>query len=223
MRRSESPAPSHPAAALIRPIQVLIGRDPKPRERERFARYLRLLAEWNRTHRLTAIRSAEAMVADLFVDSLLFLSALPSNPIKVADLGTGPGIPGVPLRIVRDDISLTLVESRRKRVSFLAALKRELELTDVSVLEGRAEELVEKQSELAGAFDVVVTRAVGSSILPVAMSYLRPGGLFLAGGPPSGGCREALETGDKPGLYRLTKVFEQLGLERTFLVSRKAS
>jgi len=162
-------------------------------------------------------------VADLFVDSLLFLSALPSDPIKLADLGTGPGIPGVPLRIVREDISLTLVESRRKRVSFLAALKRELELTDVSVLEGRAEELVEERSELAGAFDVVVARAVGSSILPIAMDYLRPGGLFLAGGPPSGDGRAALETVEKHSLHQQTKVFDQLGLERTFLVSRKAS
>jgi 16S rRNA (guanine527-N7)-methyltransferase len=124
VRRRVSPDPPDPVAALIRPIRVLTGRDPKPLERERFTRYLRLLLEWNRTHRLTAIRSAAAMVVDLFVDSLLFLSNLPSDPIKMADLGTGPGIPGVPLRIVRDDIALTLVESKRKRVSFLAALRR---------------------------------------------------------------------------------------------------
>src|SRR5262249_2007545 len=156
--RRESPARPDPLTVLIRPIQMLTGRDPKPRESERFALYLRLLQNWNRTHRLTAIRSAEAMVANLFVDSLLFLSNLPSGPIRMADLGTGPGIPGVPLRIVREDLSLTLVESKRKRVSFLAALKRGLELADVSVLEGRAEKLVQERPDLAETFDVVVAR-----------------------------------------------------------------
>jgi len=209
-------------AAVIRPIQVLTGREPKPRETERFGLYLRLLAEWNQTHRLTAIRSAEAMVADLFVDSLLFLSNLPSGAIKMADLGTGPGIPGVPLRIVRDDIALTLVESKRKRVSFLAALKRELGLTDVLVFETRAEELVKERAELAGTFDVVVARAVGSSMLPIAMSYLRPGGLFVAGGSPAGSSSEATKA-DLLGMRHQTIKFDQLGLTRAFVLSQKPS
>jgi 16S rRNA G527 N7-methylase RsmG len=70
----------------------------------------------------------------------------------------------------------------RKRVSFLAALKRELGLPDVTVLEGRAEELVRRSSELSGTFDVVVTRAAAPlpEILPIGMAYLKPGGLFLA-------------------------------------------
>jgi 16S rRNA (guanine527-N7)-methyltransferase len=198
-------------------MEGLIGRAPNPVERTRFERYLRLLVKWNRTHRLTAIRSAERIVSDLFVDSLLFLSCLPPGRIRMADLGTGPGIPGVPLRIVRDDIALTLVESKRKRVSFLAALKRELELSDLPVLEGRAEDLVKARSELAGTFDVVVARAVGASILPIAVTYLRPGGLFLAGGPPDG----AAVKGDPSGLRRQTKVFDKLGLRRTFLLAQK--
>src|SRR5262245_57633800 len=161
------------------------------------------------------------MVADLFVDSLLFLSHLPPGPIRMADLGTGPGIPGVPLRIVRDDIALTLVESKRKRVSFLAALKRELELSDMSVLEGRAEKLVEERADLAGTFDVVVARAVGASLIPIAMSYLRPGGLFLAGGPPEGSSKKASD--DLSGMRYETGSFDELGLKRAFLVGRKPS
>jgi 16S rRNA (guanine527-N7)-methyltransferase len=202
---------------------VLTGREPKPRETERFALYLRLLLEWNRTHRLTAIRSAEAMVTDLFVDSLLFWSNLRSGPIKMADLGTGPGIPGVPLRIVRDDIALTLVESKRKRVSFLATLTRELGLTDVLVLEGRAEDLVKERVGLSGTFDVVVARAVGSSMLPIAMSYLRPGGLFIAGGPPAAGSRDTLEAPDPLRMRYQNETFDQLGLSRAFLLSQKPS
>ena len=218
MRPRTSPVPAHPVAAVERAIEVLVGRAPKAVQRIRFERYLRLLGEWNRTHRLTGIRSADRIVADLFVDSLLFLSCLPPGPIKMADLGTGPGIPGVPLRIVRDDIALTVVESKRKRVSFLAALKRELELSDLSILEGRAEELVKVRSELAGMFDVVVARAVGAPMLPIAMTYLRPGGLFLAGGPPDGAGR-----GDRSGMRWQTKAFDKLGLKRTFLLSQKPS
>jgi len=201
----------------------LTGRDPKPRESERFGSYLRLLLEWNRTYRVTAIRTADAMVTDLFVDSLLFLANLPSDPIKMADLGTGAGIPGVPLRIVREDISLTLVESKRKRVSFLAALRRELELTDISILEGRAEEVVKDRPDLAGAFDVVVTRAVGPSIIPIALSYLHTGGLFLAGGPPKHDSRDTSGLVEPAGMHQDTKAFHELGLERTFLLYRKPS
>src|SRR5207247_7599124 len=130
------------------------------------------LLQWNRTHTLTAIRSADGIVTGLFQDSLLFLTQLPSGPIRMADLGTGPGIPGIPLRIVREDIALTAVESRRKCVSFLAALKRELNFTDLEVLEGRAVELVQRRPDLAGTVDVVVARAVGISLLPVAISFL---------------------------------------------------
>jgi 16S rRNA (guanine527-N7)-methyltransferase len=175
--------------------------------------------EWNRTHRLTAIRSADGIVTGLFQDSLLFLAYMPSGPIRMADLGTGPGIPGIPLRIVRDDISLTVVESRRKRVSFLAAVKRELELTDLVVLEGRAEDLVQQSPDLAEAFDVVVARAVGMSLRPIAMRYLKPGGLFLAGGPP--GSPDALANAGAHSTAWQTVSFDRLGLKRTFLVTQK--
>lgn len=219
MRRRGSPTPSDPVAALVPAIVALTGRAPRAVETQRFGRYLRLLMEWDRIHRLTAIRSADGIVTGLFQDSLLFLAHLPSGSIRMADLGTGPGIPGIPLRIMRDDIRLTVVESRRKRVSFLSALKRELELTDLVVLEGRAEELVKFQ-DLAEGFDVVVARAVGISLLPIAMSYLRPGGLFLAGGPP--GDQGATESGGASHTtVWQTTTFERLRLRRTFLVMQK--
>jgi hypothetical protein len=94
----------------------------------------------------------------------------------------------------------------------------------VSVLEGRAEELVKERSDLAGTFDVVVARAVGASILPIAMRYLRPGGLFLAGGPPvSGGSGDDSGRVDPTGLRHDTKAFDQLGLKRSFRLSQKHS
>jgi 16S rRNA (guanine527-N7)-methyltransferase len=107
--------------------------------------------------------------------------------VVVVDIGAGAGIPGLPLRLAAPRVRLTLVEARRKRVSFLRAVRRELHLEDVAIEEGRAEDLVERRAELAGAFDVVVARAVGpaAALLPIAFKYLKVGGLLLVAGPPS--------------------------------------
>ncbi len=135
---------------------------------------------------MTALDSAGDIVRGLFLDSLLFLALLPARPLKVVDIGAGGGIPGLPIRLADSGVELTLVESRRKRVSFLRAACRELRLADVTVREARAEELIREEPDFSGAFDVVVTRAVGPvvDLLPVAFGYLRPGGLFIASGPP---------------------------------------
>jgi 16S rRNA (guanine527-N7)-methyltransferase len=203
-------------------ITALCGRPASKTEIVRFERYLDMLLDWNRTHRLTGYVSAGAIVRNLLIDGLLFLARVPAGPLTMVDLGTGPGIPGVPIRIVRPEISLTLVDARRKHVSFLAALKREIDLPDVTVLEGRAEDLVSAREDIADAFDVVVTRAVGVRIIPAAIRYLKPGGLFLAGGPP--------EQTDRPGDVTVspqlsvrweTVHFAGLGRSRTFLVGRK--
>ena len=111
---------------------------------------------------MTALRSPEEIVRGLFLDSLLFLSALPApRPLKVVDIGAGSGIPGLPIRLADPAITLTLIEAKRKRVSFLLTACRELGLSDVQVLEGRAERLVDENPGVAGSFDAVVARAVG--------------------------------------------------------------
>ncbi len=177
---------------------------------------------WNRAQRLTGVKTPAAMVLDLFQDSLLFLGRLPQGPLAMVDIGAGAGIPGVPLRIVRPEISLTLIESKRKRVSFLSSLRRELGLFDVSILEGRAEALIRQSDEsLQGRFDVVVSRAAGPlfRLLPTAMQYLRSGGLFINSGAPSEKTRPPV-----PGPFRAEWEvihFRQLGLSRSFLVVRK--
>jgi 16S rRNA G527 N7-methylase RsmG len=84
-------------------------------------------------------------------------------------------------------IAVTLVEARRKRVSFLLAAQRELDLGNVAVKEGRAEALLDQEPDLAGAFDVVVARSVApaEALLPLARKYLKAGGLFVVSGPPN--------------------------------------
>jgi 16S rRNA (guanine527-N7)-methyltransferase len=175
-----------PFHELAAGITALTGRPATPEDRRRFKAYLDLFLRWNRTHRMTALRSPAAIVRTLFLDSLLFLPLLPPPPAAIVDLGAGAGIPGLPLRLVEPRLALTLVEARRKRVSFLRVVCRELGLDDVVVKEGRAEELIEQDPTLPGSFDAVVSRAVGPVrlLVPVALRYLKPGGVFLASGPP---------------------------------------
>jgi 16S rRNA (guanine527-N7)-methyltransferase len=175
---------------LLAAIRALTGRPATAEHREQFQKYLDVFVRWNRVHRMTALGSPAEIIRGLFLDSLLFLSVLPPRPLSVVDIGAGSGVPGLPLRLVDPGISLTLIEAKRKRVSFLLAACRELSLPDVSVMEGRAEDLVGVDSALVGGFDAVVARAVGSEkrLFPLALRYLRPGGtVILAGSPTSTG------------------------------------
>ena len=143
--------------------RVLSGRALDVEARRQFSRYLELLLLWNRAQNLTGFGSPPEIVRGLFEDSLLFLPLLPDRPLRVVDIGAGAGIPGMPLRIIDERIEVTLIESKRKRVSFLKTLRRELGLENsVMVEEGRAEALVSEVVRRDGAFDVAVARAVGN-------------------------------------------------------------
>lgn len=176
-----------PLDELMVALRSLSGNPAGPDDRQRFQRYLDLFLRWNGTHRMTALDSAGAIVQDLFIDSLLFLPLLPPRPIALVDIGAGAGIPGLALRLADPGIAVTLIEARRKRVSFLLAARRELDLPNVVVKEGRAEVLIEREPALAGGFDVVVARSVGpaATLLPLARRYLKVGGIFVAAGPPN--------------------------------------
>lgn len=145
---------------------------------------------------MTALGSSQEIVRGLFLDSLLFFPLLPPRPLRVVDIGAGSGIPGLPIRLADSAVSMTLVESKRKRVSFLLTACRELELPDVAVVEGRAEDLVAGTPALAESFDAVVARAVDSEerLLPLALRYLRPGGVVVLAGSPRSGGSGAMET-----------------------------
>ena len=203
---------------------ALVGRAPTAAERDAFERYADLLIRWNRTHHLTALRTRRDIGRGLFLDSLLFRALLPPGPVRVADIGAGSGIPGVPLRIVEPGVALTLIESRRKPVSFLHALLRELSLGDVAVRHSRAEDLVREAPELLGSFDVVLTRAVGLSrvVIEGAMPYLRISGVLVAAGPPPGVPRPRIEWGG--GKLEWKDIdFTAIRMRRTFLVCTRAS
>ncbi|MBI4611762.1 MAG: 16S rRNA (guanine(527)-N(7))-methyltransferase RsmG [Candidatus Rokubacteria bacterium] len=171
-------------------FQKILHRSPTDREVAAFSTYLSLLLRWNRVHSLTAYRKPEEIVERLFLDSLLFLEYLPlAAGCRVLDLGSGAGVPGIPLKIVRLEWQLTLIEVRRKRTSFLATVVRELGLEGVTVLTGRAESLLGSVPGLKEGFDAVVTRASGpiGTMAPLALGFVKPGGRFVAAGPPARG------------------------------------
>jgi 16S rRNA (guanine527-N7)-methyltransferase len=141
------------------------------------------LIKWQRVHRLVGSIEPAWVAENLFLDSLLFLKVLPRDARELLDLGAGAGFPGVPLKIVLPEIRLTLVEARSRRASFLSALVRELGLSEVQVINARAEELIDQPRF---RFDAVVMRCAGSldDVLPTAVKLLRAGGRAVASGPP---------------------------------------
>jgi len=137
--------------------------------------YLTLLDRWNRTYNLTAIRDPLEMVTRHLLDSLAMQPFLETGTL--ADLGTGPGLPGIPLAIARPQLQVTLVESNGKKARFMREAVRQLGLGNARVAESRAEALAEP-----AAYDHLTARAMDTlaGIIRVGGHLLRPGGRLLA-------------------------------------------
>lgn len=142
------------------------------------AHFAALVVETNRSLNLTRITEPEAMAVKHFADSLTLLKAVPElkSGASLCDVGTGAGFPGVPLKIVRPDLSLTLVDSLRKRLTFLEGALTTLGIPEVRLIHTRAEALQNAR------FDLVTARAVAA--LPKLLGWcgplVKPGGQFVA-------------------------------------------
>jgi 16S rRNA (guanine527-N7)-methyltransferase len=119
--------------------------------------YIRTLLRWNEKLNLTAIRDPLEILYRHFCESMFAAGAIPVDKGRLADIGSGPGFPGIPLKIIRPELELCLVESNIKKGTFLAEIVRELQLTNTRVLISRYEELGEELAPL----DYVCSRAVG--------------------------------------------------------------
>ena len=146
---------------------------------DRFEAYYRLLTEWNEKMNLTAITDPKGVAEKHFADSIAALPYLRPG-MRVMDVGTGAGFPGVPLLIMKPDIDLTLADSLLKRLSFLEILLRELDLK-ASLVHGRAEDLGQNRL-YREQFDTVVSRAVAGLpvLLELTTPFLKTGGTAIA-------------------------------------------
>lgn len=190
--------------------QSILGRPLGVLELEAFNKYLALLQKWQRVQRLVGSAEPAWIVKNLFLDSLLFLRVLPPDVVALADVGSGAGFPGIPIKIVLPELDVSLIESRQRRASFLAAVIRELGLGRARVVSTRVEGV---PAGLLGAFGAVVMRCTGcvEELLPAVSRLVAPGGMIICSGPPA---RKHIEGGEwvevsgyAPGRTRLFVVF----------------
>jgi 16S rRNA (guanine527-N7)-methyltransferase len=161
----------------------ILGRELTETEATQFSKYLDILRKWQSVHRLLGSGDPGWIVERVFLDSLLFRRVLPPTARDVLDVGSGAGIPGIPLKLVDAELRLTMVESRQRRVSFLSSAIRELSLAEAEVVGKRLEEVVR---QLAGRFDAIVARCAGDVgyLFGIGVHLVRPGGVVIASGPP---------------------------------------
>lgn len=159
---------------------------------ERLCEYGRLLLEANEVTNLTAIREPEGVARLHFLDSAALLTLADFGGKRVIDIGSGAGFPGVVLRILQPDITLTTVDGVGKKVEFTRSACEALSLGGVSCLWGRAEEL----PALRESFDIAVSRAVAELdiLAELCLPFVEPGGLFIAMKGPA--CDEEARAAD---------------------------
>jgi 16S rRNA (guanine527-N7)-methyltransferase len=145
-----------------------------------FLLYLSELKEWNKKINLTSLKEDEAIVTSHFIDSLSIIPYLPSSA-TVLDLGSGAGFPGVPLKIAAPALTITLLEATRKKANFLRHIIRILGLSNIAVVEFRAEKFSEEAAANPG-FDFVLARAFAPLKTLIRLGYplVRQGGYLVA-------------------------------------------
>lgn len=146
-----------------------------------FMKYMDMLKEWNKRINLTAIEEDEEIVVKHFLDSMSIIPYIESNDTRLIDIGTGAGFPGIPVKICRGNVKVTLLDSLEKRINFLKEVISSLGLQGIDAVHGRAEDFGQNP-QYREKFDYAVARAVAS--LPVLLEYCLPfvktGGLFIA-------------------------------------------
>jgi len=147
-------------------------------QRARLTAYLALLAKWNKTYNLTAIREPMRMVTHHLLDALAVVPHLPATPgLRILDVGSGGGVPGIPLAIARPDAHVVMIDSNHKKAAFLLQAAIELKLSNIESHAVRVEDYVP-----ALPFDVVISRAFSElgAFASVAAPHLAPRGRIFA-------------------------------------------
>ena len=168
-----------------------------PQDLKRLLDYLALLAKWNKVYNLTALREPQKMVSHHLLDSLAAVPHIEVN--HILDVGSGAGLPGIPMAIARSDWRVTLIDSSHKKAAFLKQAAIELKLSNVTVCCERVETWLPEQK-----FDLIISRAFSDLVEFVTLSkhLLREGGSFAA----MKGVYPHEEIEQLPSGYRLERV-----------------
>jgi 16S rRNA (guanine527-N7)-methyltransferase len=166
--------PEHLTAHMSEALRAM-GVTLDPRQQERLLDYLALIGKWNRTYNLTAIHEPEKMLTHHLLDSLAILPMVAAGPLL--DVGSGAGLPGIPLAVARPDLKVTLLDSSQKRCGFMQQAAIELKLGNVMVVHARAEDYLPVEK-----FPQIVSRAFSdlSEFVKVTRHLLAEGGEWLA-------------------------------------------
>lgn len=153
---------------------------------EQFEAYTRLLLEWNEKINLTAITEERDIIIKHYLDSLSLLSLVSLKDKTLIDVGTGAGLPGIPLKICEESLAVTLLDSLEKRVKFLNEVIVQLSLKGIEAVHGRAEDFGVKPG-YREKYDCAVARAVAdlSVLCEYCLPFVKTGGLFIAMKGPS--------------------------------------
>ncbi len=193
-----------------------LGLDLPAASGDRLLAFRDLLLKWNRTYNLTAVREPEQVLSHHLLDSLAILPWVEAGPLL--DVGSGGGLPGIPLAIARPDLEVTLVDAVQKKVSFLQQAAIELELPNVRAVHGRVE-------GLAGQYPQITSRAFSDlgEFVGLTRHLLAPGGRWLA----MKGVRPAAEMAALPAEIQLAVILPLvvpgLAAERHLLILKAGS
>ena len=154
---------------------VAMGLDSPPEKQQKLLDYLALLAKWNKVHNLTAVRDPEEMVTLHLLDSLSVLPHVTAS--RLLDVGSGGGLPGIPIAIVRPDLSVVSLDSSHKKTTFQRQAKAELGLVNFEVVCSRAEQYRPEQK-----FGMIISRAFSdlAEFVRLTCHLLSEGGRWLA-------------------------------------------
>lgn len=192
-----------------------------------FMTFLHELKKWNRAYNLTALKTNEDIIIKHFLDSILYLKAISPSPLmgegwgeglKIADAGTGAGFPGIPIKIIKPELDITLIESSRKKSIFLRHIIRILKLNGISVLNNRIESLGKRYEK---TYDVIVSRATFKirDFLKKACPYIKEDGwLVLSKGPKVSEETNFLDEAHRQGVMKKVITLPFIKAKRTLLM-----